>query len=123
MANQNLIKGAYMGPQHAGLANYYLNSMNAKNGKQPMNYGMNYPRIPYSAMQNFLNSKVNKYIDNLPPNYEVAKLPPSMRQGVTEYAKDQQIMAGNFNRILKKTKPGSSAYINAKSKIDDIKNN
>tara|TARA_R100001443_G_scaffold113499_1_gene128330 strand:- start:333 stop:1544 length:1212 start_codon:yes stop_codon:yes gene_type:complete len=123
MANQNLIKGAYMGPQHAGLANYYLNSMNAKNGKQPMNYGMNYPRIPYSAMQNFLNSKVNKYIDNLPPNYEVAKLPPSMRQGVTEYAKDQQIMAGNFNRILKKTKPGSSAYINAKNEIDTIKNN
>jgi len=112
-----------MGPQHAGLANYYLNSMNAKNGKQPMNYGMNYPRIPYSAMQNFLNSKVNKYIDNLPPNYEVAKLPPSMRQGVTEYAKDQQIMAGNFNRILKKTKPGSSAYINAKNEIDTIKNN
>ena len=123
MANQNLIKGAYMGPQHAGLANYYLNSMNAKNGRQPINYGMNYPRIPYSAMQNFLNTKVNKYIDNLPPNYEVAKLPPSMRQGITEYAKDQQIMAGNFNRILKKTKPGSSAYINAKNEINTIKNN
>ena len=121
MANQNLIKGAYMGPQHAGLANYFLNSMNAKQGKGPMDYGMNYPRIPYSAMQNFLNSNVNKYIDNLPAGYEVQKLPQSMRNGVTNWSKDMQIQAGYFARTMKKTKPGSTEFILAQSEFNDIK--
>jgi len=122
MANQTLIKGAYMGPQHAGLANYYLNSQNDKLGRGRRNYGNNYPDIPYKHMQNFLNSKVDKYIDNLPAGYEVEKLPQGMRNGVTNWSKSMQIQAGNWARNMKKTKPGSTAYIQAQAGFQNIKN-
>ena len=121
MANQNLIKGAYMGAQNAGIADLYLNSIAKKQGKMPGRYGGNVP-VPYGAMQKFLNGKVDKYIDNLPPGYEVEKLPAHMRQGVTNWSKDMQLQAGNFARIMKKTKPGSAEYINANSMFNDVKN-
>lgn len=121
MANQNLIKGAYMGPQNAGIADLYLNSMAKKQGRMPGRYGGNVP-VPYGAMQKFLNKKVDTYIDNLPPGYEVEKLPAYMRQGVTNWSKDMQLQAGNFARIMKKTKPGSAEYINASSMFNDVKN-
>ena len=121
MANQNLIKGAYMGAQNAGIADLYLNSIAKKQGRMPGRYGGNVP-VPYGAMQKYLNNKVDKYIDNLPPGYEVEKLPAHMRQGVTNWSKDMQLQAGNFARIMKKTKPGSAEYINANSMFNDVKN-
>jgi hypothetical protein len=121
MANQNLIKGAYMGPQNAGIADLYLNSIAKKQGRMPGRYGGNIP-VPYGAMQKFLNKKVDTYIDNLPPGYEVEKLPAYMRQGVTNWSKDMQLQAGNFARLMKKTKPGSAEYINANSMFNDVKN-
>ena len=121
MANQNLIKGAYMGPQNAGIADLYLNSMAKKQGRMPGRYGGNVP-VPYGAMQKYLNGRVDKYIDNLPAGYEVEKLPAYMRQGVTNWSKDMQLQAGNFARLMKKTKPGSAEYINANSMFNDVKN-
>lgn len=121
MANQNLIKGAYMGPQNAGIADLYLNSMAKKQGRMPGRYGGNVP-VPYGAMQKYLNNKVDSYIDNLPAGYEVEKLPSGMRDGVTNWSKDMQIQAGNWARMMKKNKPGSGAYIEAKVGFQNIKN-
>ena len=121
MANQNLIKGAYMGPQNAGIADLYLNSMAKKQGRMPGRYGGNVP-VPYGAMQKYLNQKVDTYIDNLPAGYEVEKLPSGMRNGVTNWSKDMQIQAGNWARMMKKNKPGSTAYIEAKAGFQGIKN-
>jgi len=121
MANQNLIKGAYMGPQNAGIADLYLNSMAKKQGRMPGRYGGNIP-VPYGAMQKYLNQKVDTYIDNLPAGYEVEKLPSGMRNGVTNWSKDMQIQAGNWARMMKKNKPGSTAYIEAKAGFQNIKN-
>jgi len=124
MANQQLIKGAYMGPQNAGIANYYLNSQRAKAGKPGKNYGYNYPSIPYKQMQNFLNTQQTNYIDNLPAGYEVEKLPSSMRQGVTNWSKAMQIEAGNYARLMKSPgmKAGSTAWIEANAGLQTIKN-
>ena len=124
MANQQLIKGAYMGPQNAGIANYYLNSQRAKAGKPGKNYGYNYPSIPYKQMQNFLNTNQTNYIDNLPAGYEVEKLPSSMRQGVTNWSKSMQIEAGNYARLMKSPgmKAGSTAWIEANAGLQTIKN-
>ena len=121
MANQNLIKGAYMGPQNAGIADLYLNSIAKKQGKMPGRYGGNIP-VPYKQMQNYLNRKVDTYVDNLPAGYEVEKLPSSMRDGVTNWSKDMQIQAGNHARMMKKNKPGSLGYIEAKAGFQGIKN-
>ena len=121
MANQNLIKGAYMGPQNAGIADLYLNSIAKKQGRMPGRYGGNIP-VPYKQMQGFLNKKVDTYIDNLPAGYEVEKLPSSMRDGVTNWSKDMQIQAGNWARVMKKNKPGSLGYIEAKAGFQGIKN-
>lgn len=121
MANQNLIKGAYMGPQNAGIADLYLNSMAKKQGRMPGRYGGNVP-VPYGAMQKYLNKKVDTYLDNLPAGYEVEKLPSGMRNGVTNWSKDMQIQAGNWARMMKKNKPGSTAYIEAKAGFQGIKN-
>ena len=98
MANQNLIKGAYMGPQNAGIADLYLNSIAKKQGRMPGRYGGNIP-VPYGAMQKFLNKKVDTYIDNLPPGYEVEKLPAYMRQGVTNWSKDMHFSLKSFFNI------------------------
>ena len=121
MANQNLIKGAYMGPQNAGIADLYLNSMAKKQGRMPGRYGGNVP-VPYGAMQKYLNKKVDTYLDNLPAGYEVEKLPSGMRNGVTNWSKDMQIQAGNWARMMKKNKPGSTAYIEARAGFQGIKN-
>mgnify|MGYP003631424801 CR=1 FL=1 len=121
MANQNLIKGAYMGPQNAGIADLYLNSIAKKQGRGPGRYGGNIP-VPYKNMQQYLNKKVDSYIDNLPAGYEVEKLPSGMRNGVTNWSKDLQIQAGNHARLMKKTKPGSPQFINARNEFQNIKN-
>ena len=124
MGNQQLIKGAYMGPQHAGIANFYLNSIAGKKGYPYRNYGSQYPRIPYRNMQNFLNTNQQEYIDNLPAGYAVEKLPGSMRPGVTAWSKHQQIEAGNWNRRMKTkgVEPGSTAWITANAGLQTIKN-
>lgn len=124
MGNQQLIKGAYMGPQHAGIANFYLNSIAGKKGYPYRNYGSQYPRIPYRNMQNFLNTNQQEYIDNLPAGYAVEKLPGSMRPGVTAWSKQQQIEAGNWNRRMKTkgVEPGSTAWITANAGLQTIKN-
>jgi len=110
-----------MGPQNAGIADLYLNSMAKKQGRMPGRYGGNIP-VPYGAMQKYLNQKVDTYIDNLPAGYEVEKLPSGMRNGVTNWSKDMQIQAGNWARMMKKNKPGSTAYIEAKAGFQNIKN-
>jgi len=110
-----------MGPQNAGIADLYLNSIAKKQGRMPGRYGGNIP-VPYKQMQGFLNKKVDTYIDNLPAGYEVEKLPSSMRDGVTNWSKDMQIQAGNWARVMKKNKPGSLGYIEAKAGFQGIKN-
>jgi len=119
MANINLIKGAAVAaPINDGLAQYYLNSQAQKNGGF-LPRGIGYPSR--KMIDGFLNGKMNTYIDELPPNYKVEKLPAYMRPRATDMFRAQRLEAGNFQRAKAKAPKGSSAWIQADSYFQSVK--
>ena len=72
----------------------------------------------YKRMQD--ERLTRRYIENLPADIEIAKLPPSMRGPVTQYLNANRIKYGQMARMLAKAPAGSPQYMKLTQEMQGI---